>query len=76
MWDADGHEYLDFLGEFTAGVYGHSDPTIRAAIVAALDHGINLSGHNVLEAELARILRTGSLRSTWSASPTPEPKRT
>jgi glutamate-1-semialdehyde 2,1-aminomutase len=56
VWDADGHEYLDFLGEFTAGVYGHSDPTIRAAIVATLDRGINLSGQNALEAELARII--------------------
>jgi glutamate-1-semialdehyde 2,1-aminomutase len=56
VWDADRHEYLDFLGEFTAGVYGHSDPTIRTAIVSALDRGINLSGHNVLEAELARII--------------------
>jgi len=54
--DADGHEYLDFLGEFTAGVYGHSDATIRTAIVSALDRGINLSGHNGLEAELARII--------------------
>jgi glutamate-1-semialdehyde 2,1-aminomutase len=56
VWDADGHEYLDFLGEFTAGVYGHSDPVVRAAIVTALDAGINLSGHNALEAELARII--------------------
>jgi glutamate-1-semialdehyde 2,1-aminomutase len=56
VFDADGHEYLDFLGEFTAGVYGHSDPTIRAAIVSALSHGINLSGHNVFEAALARIV--------------------
>jgi len=54
--DADGHEYLDFLGEFTAGVYGHSDATIRAAIVSALDQGINLSGQSALEAELARII--------------------
>ena len=56
VWDADGHEYLDLLGEFTAGVYGHSDPTIRAAIVSALDRGINLSGPSGLEAELARII--------------------
>lgn len=56
LWDADGHEYIDFLGEFTAGVYGHSDPTIRAAITAALHDGINLSGHNLLEARLARII--------------------
>jgi len=56
IFDADGHEYLDFLGEFTAGVYGHSEPAIRAAIVAALNEGINLSGHTALEAALARII--------------------
>jgi glutamate-1-semialdehyde 2,1-aminomutase len=56
LWDVDGHEYLDFLGEFTAGIFGHSHPEIRAAIDAALDAGINLSGHNTLEAELAAIV--------------------
>jgi glutamate-1-semialdehyde 2,1-aminomutase len=56
LWDADGHRYIDLLGEFTAGIYGHSDPVIRAAIDAALDGGINLSGHNPIEAELARVV--------------------
>jgi glutamate-1-semialdehyde 2,1-aminomutase len=28
LFDADGHEYLDALGEFTAGLYGHSNPVI------------------------------------------------
>ena len=56
LWDVDGHEYVDFLGEFSAGIFGHSDPRIRAAIDEALDGGINLSGHNRLEAELAADL--------------------
>jgi glutamate-1-semialdehyde 2,1-aminomutase len=56
LFDADGHQYLDFLGEFTAGVYGHSDPTIRAAVVSALNQGVNLSGPNVFEDQLARIV--------------------
>jgi len=56
LWDIDGHEYLDFLAEFTAGIYGHSNPVIRAAIDKALDDGINLSGHNLLESELARLI--------------------
>jgi glutamate-1-semialdehyde 2,1-aminomutase len=56
LWDADDHCYVDLLAEFTAGIYGHSDPTIRAAIETALDDGINLSGHNHLEANLARII--------------------
>ena len=34
LFDLDGHEYLDFLGEYTAGLYGHSDPVIRAAVEA------------------------------------------
>lgn len=56
LWDADGHEYLDFLAEFTAGLYGHSHPVIRAAIDRALDDGINLSGHNLLESRLAQLI--------------------
>jgi glutamate-1-semialdehyde 2,1-aminomutase len=54
--DADGHDYLDFLGEYSAGIYGHSHPVIRAAIDRALDGGINLSAHNLLEATLARAV--------------------
>ncbi|MBN8942955.1 MAG: aminotransferase class III-fold pyridoxal phosphate-dependent enzyme [Rhizobiales bacterium] len=54
--DADGHDYVDFLGEYTAGLFGHSHPVIRAAIDRALDAGINLAGHNLLEAKLARAV--------------------
>lgn len=57
LWDADGHGYTDFLAEFTAGLYGHSHPVIRAAIDRALDGGINLSGHNLLESRLAALVR-------------------
>ena len=53
LWDADGHKYVDFLSEYTAGIYGHSHPVIRAAIDKALDGGIDLGGHNTLEAKLA-----------------------
>jgi glutamate-1-semialdehyde 2,1-aminomutase len=56
VWDADGHGYTDLLGEFTAGIYGHSHPVIRAAIDRALDGGINLAGHNLLEPELAQLV--------------------
>lgn len=56
IWDADGHFYLDLLGEYTAGLYGHSNPIVRRAIDRALDGGINLGGHNLLEAQLARLI--------------------
>ena len=56
LWDADGHQYIDMLGEYTAGLYGHSNPVIRAAIDGALDGGWNLGGHGVMEARLARLV--------------------
>lgn len=56
LWDADGHEYIDLLGEYTAGLYGHSNPLIRAALDAALDSGWNLGGHGLMEARLARAI--------------------
>jgi len=56
LWDAEGHEYVDMLGEYTAGLYGHSNPIIRAAIDGALDGGWNLGGHGVMEARLARLV--------------------
>lgn len=54
LWDADGHEFLDALGEFTAGLYGHSAAPIHEAIVDALQGGISLSSHTLREVELAR----------------------
>jgi glutamate-1-semialdehyde 2,1-aminomutase len=56
LWDADGHEYVDFLSEFTAGLYGHSHPTIRRAIEEALGMGLNFGAHNRLEARFAKAL--------------------
>ena len=57
LWDADGHRYLNALGEFTAGIYGHSNPLIRQAIVAALQDGLSLSSHTAREAALAHEIQ-------------------
>ena len=57
LTDVDGHVYLDALGEFTAGLYGHSDPVIREATERALRNGLNLSSHTPAEAPLAREIR-------------------
>jgi len=56
LWDADGHRYADFIAEYTAGVYGHSAPEIRDAVIEAMQSGINLTGHNLLEGRLAKTI--------------------
>ena len=54
--DIDGHRYLDLCGEYTAGLFGHSNSQIQAAIHAAIDNGLNLAGVGEKEAKLAGIL--------------------
>ncbi len=56
LWDLDGVEYIDLLGEFTAGLYGHSHPVIRAAIDHALDGGIGFGASNALEGRFAAVV--------------------
>jgi glutamate-1-semialdehyde 2,1-aminomutase len=56
MWDADGREFIDFLGEYTAGLYGHSHPVIRAAVDRALNNGISFGASNLTEARFARAV--------------------
>lgn len=52
----DGREYVDFLGDYSAGLYGHSHPVLREALMRALDHGWVMGGHVRLEEELARLI--------------------
>ena len=56
LWDLDGHRYVDFLGEYTAGIYGHSHPVIRAALAEALDAGLNFGAPNTMEVTLAQAV--------------------
>ena len=54
LTDLDGHQYVDLLGEYSAGLYGHSDPTVLAAVRQALDEGLSYGGPNTYEVELAQ----------------------
>lgn len=56
LHDIDGHRYRDFLGEYTAGLFGHSDPAIKAALSAALEKGWVHGGHIEEERQLADAL--------------------
>ncbi len=56
IFDVDGHEYNDFLSEYSAGLYGHNNPVIAKAIHRALDEGVTLGGPSMMEAKLARLM--------------------
>ncbi|KIX07406.1 uncharacterized protein Z518_02059 [Rhinocladiella mackenziei CBS 650.93] len=52
----DGRSYVDFLGEYSAGLFGHSHPRIRQAIAGALDRGWNYGAETLQEKELGSKL--------------------
>lgn len=56
LTDIDGNNYLDLLGEYSAGIYGHSHPQILAAAHAALDIGLNFGAHHEGEVMLAETV--------------------
>jgi glutamate-1-semialdehyde 2,1-aminomutase len=54
--DIDGNKYLDLCGEYTAGLFGHSDPRIQALLHQVIANGISLASVGENEAKLAAIL--------------------
>ena len=56
--DLDGHRYGDFVGEYSAGLFGHSDDTITSTINRALAHGFAMGAPTVHERKLAELLCT------------------
>lgn len=54
--DAEGHRYIDLLGNYTAGLFGHSDHDIAAAVRKAVDRGFALGAPHEDEVHLAELL--------------------
>jgi glutamate-1-semialdehyde 2,1-aminomutase len=53
VWDADGHEYVDYHAAFAPHVLGHGDPDVTAAVKTALDEGASLFGCGTTTWEIA-----------------------
>ncbi len=54
--DVDGHAYVDFCGNYTAGLLGFRPELVRAAVVAALDEGFAIGATHPREIELAELV--------------------
>jgi len=56
LWDIDGNEYIDFVGNYTSLIHGHCDPDIQEAVRTQIEKGCALSSTSVLQIEHAQIL--------------------
>ena len=56
LTDLDGHTYVDFVSEYTAGLYGHRNALIADAIRQVADSGWVLGAPNPFEAKLGEAI--------------------
>ncbi len=56
LTDIDGRTYIDLLGDYTAGLLGHSEHRVIDKVTAALQTNVSVGGIHPAEAELARLM--------------------
>ena len=56
VWDADGIERIDMLGNYTAMILGHAHPKVVEAINKQAARGTAFAAANPIEVELATLL--------------------
>ena len=54
--DVDGITYVDFLGDYSAGLLGHDPAPVRAAVTAALEDGWSFGGVHTDEIRVAEAV--------------------
>lgn len=57
LWDADGHQLLDYIGSWGPMILGHNHPAVIAAIQQALSEGLSYGAPTEREVRLAERVR-------------------
>ena len=56
MWDADGNEYIDYVGSWGPMILGHADPEVVAAVKGAAENGTSFGASTAAEGELGELV--------------------
>lgn len=57
LWDADGREYIDYVGSWGPAILGHADPKTVAAVQEAAARGFSFGAPTELESRLGLMVR-------------------
>ena len=58
LWDADGNEYIDYVGSWGPMILGHADPEVTEAVKRSTQNGTSFGASTPAEAELAELVTT------------------
>ncbi len=56
LWDADGNEFIDYVGSWGPLILGHAPPRVVAALKQAVENGTSFGAPTELETRLARLI--------------------
>ena len=56
FWDADGNEYVDYIGSWGPLILGHAAPTVIEAVISAARSGTSFGASTPAEADLAELV--------------------
>lgn len=56
VWDAEGKQYIDYIGSWGPAILGHADPEVVAAVQAAAANGLSFGAPTAAEIEIAEAL--------------------
>jgi len=56
IWDADGNEYVDYIGSWGPLILGHAAPTVIEAVISASRNGTSFGASTPAEADLAELV--------------------
>src|SRR3954466_3066747 len=56
IWDADGNEYIDYVGTWGPAILGHAPSVVIDAVRAAAAHGVSFGIPNPFEVEMAELI--------------------
>src|SRR5437660_11015956 len=56
IWDADGNEYVDYIGSWGPLILGHAAPAVIEAVISAARAGTSFGASTPAEADLAELV--------------------
>jgi len=56
FYDADGNEYIDYIGSWGPHLFGHNPPFIKNALIEAIENGVSFGAPTDLEIKMAELI--------------------
>jgi glutamate-1-semialdehyde 2,1-aminomutase len=75
LWDADGTEYIDYVGSWGPAILGHAHPDVIRAVQETAVGGLSFGAPTEREILMAELLCAACRRSRWCGWSAPAPRR-